>query len=270
MSRRMSCVLLAGLVFAIGCGRKEAALTPEQARAKGDALVKKMSDSLAAAKVFSYSTDEIRERVRRNGEKVEEKFQRKVIVRRQPDAIAFTGTQGGGWYDGQSLTLYSDKDKVWARGPMPSTLDAAIDYLSAEYALQLPSADLLYSNPYEALITKTTTGGWVNVENVGTRACDHLSYHEADLDWELWLAQDERAGPCKIQITYKKQPGQPKATVIFSDFNPAPSITDTTFTPAVPEGYNRIRIMRHASQVEEPAPGPTPPAGTAAPAAQPR
>lgn len=269
MSRRVL-VLLAGLLIAAGCGRKEETLTPEQARAKGDALVKKMSDSLAATRTFSYSTDEIRERVRRNGEKVEEKFQRKVIVRRQPDAVAFTGTQGGGWYDGKALTLYSDRDKVWARGPMPATLDEAIDYLSAEYAFQLPSADLLYSNPYEALITKTTTGGWVNVENVGTRACDHLSYHEADLDWELWLAQDDRAGPCKIVITYKKQPGQPKATVVFSDFNPSPSITDATFTPAVPEGYNRIRIMRHASQVVEPAPEGAAPAGAAAPAAKPR
>jgi len=32
---------------------------------------------------------------------------------------------------GKSLTLVANKAKVWARGPMPPTLDAAIDFLSS-------------------------------------------------------------------------------------------------------------------------------------------
>src|SRR5262245_58130361 len=147
--------------------------------AKGDALLKQMSQSLATTKQFSYATDEVRQRVRSNGEKVDEHFSRHVVVRR-PDRLMLTqaGVDGDGaaWYDGTHVTLVSNKDKVWARGPMPPNLDAAMDYISAEYALQLPTADLLYSSPYDALMTKDTVGGWVGTETINGVAYDHLSY----------------------------------------------------------------------------------------------
>ena len=47
----------------------------------------------------------------------------------------------------------ANREKIWVRGPMPGTLDEAMDFLSAEYDIQIPTADLLYSNPYEALMT---------------------------------------------------------------------------------------------------------------------
>ena len=39
--------------------------------------------------------------------------------------------------------------------------------------------------------------------------------------------------------------------VTYSNFNMSPQVSDDTFTPKVPDGYNRIRIMRHAS-VQDP------------------
>jgi hypothetical protein len=255
----MSWLLVAGVLASPACSRKEPPLTPEQARAKGDELIKKMSAAAAASTTFSYSTDEVRDRVRRSGEKVQDKFSRKVTVRR-PDALTYTQAEGEragtAWYDGKSITIALDGPKVWVRGPMPPTLDEALDYLAVEYALQLPTADLLYSNPYEALISKETTGGWVDVQTVGTKSCEHLAYQEGQIAWELWIEQGDKARPCKIEITYKDQPGQPKASVVFSDWNSAPAITDATFTPVIPEGFTRIKLLRHASQVDEPAPTP--------------
>jgi hypothetical protein len=122
-----------------------------------------------------------------------------------------------------------------------------MDFVSAEYAVQLPTADLLYSNPYDALVTSDTTGGWVDVEMVDERTCDHLSYQQPVVDWQIWLTQDDRRLPCQLQITYKTAPGQPVTRVVFHDWNAAPAISDATFQPAVPDGYKRIKVMRHAT-----------------------
>jgi hypothetical protein len=35
--------------------------------------------------------------------------------------------------------------------------------------------------------------------------------------------------------------------VVFHDWNAAPAISDATFQPAVPDGYKRIKVMRHAT-----------------------
>jgi hypothetical protein len=210
---------------------------------------------------FSYTADERRERVGQGGAKTEQHTTRQVIIRR-PNALAVTGKRDGGdiraWYDGKQLTLVSDRDKVWARGPMPATLDEALDFLADEYALQLPTADLLYTSPYDALMTKDTTGGWVDVQKIGDLSCDHLVYKQEVVDWEIWLGP-KRQLPCQMKITYKKEPGLPSTIVTYHSLE-TPPVTDDTFTAKVPADYRRLRIMRHATvndpKVDEAAPVP--------------
>lgn len=241
-------LIIVGGLGALACGRAEP-LSPEAARAKGDELLRAMSQSLSSTQSFSYTADERREVAGAGETKTERRFTRQVAVRR-PNAV--TATDKGDtrdvqvWYDGKQVTLVGHKDKIWARGPMPATIDEALDFLSAEYAIQLPTADLLYSNPYDALMTPDTTGGWVDQQQVGALMCDHLAYSQPVVDWEIWLSQDKRL-PCQAKITYKTEPGKPVTVVTFSNWNPSPLLSDETFTPKVPEGYERLKIMRHAT-----------------------
>jgi hypothetical protein len=264
--RTFALLAACAIVTVSGCNRPET-LTAEAASERGDQLLRKMSQTLASAKTFSYHTDERRQRVKSGGAKVEEQFSRDVTIRRPNGVMVVNSGQdrdGGAWYDGKSLTFVSNRHKAWARGPMPPTLDEAMDFMSAEYALPLPTADLLYSSPYDALMTKDTTGGWVGVEKVGGTDCDHLAYKQAVVDWEIWLTKDDRVLPCQFKITYKTQPGQPVAQVAFSKWNPSVQVSDDTFKAKIPEGYERLKIMRHATvedvKASEPATQPDTPA----------
>ena len=255
--KRQAPALVVATLLAVGAGCNQApkALTPEEARAKGDGMLRQMSQTLAATQTFSFTADEVRERVSSAGAKSEVKSTRQVTVRR-PNGMAFTSKgdderDNSAWYDGKSLTIVSHREKVWAKGPMPDTMDAAMDYLSAEYAIQMPTADLFYSSPYEALMTEDTTGGWVDVQKIGDKLYEHLSYHQPVLDWELWLTQDDRRLPVQVQFTYKNEPGKPMVRVAYHDWNTSPQVSDDTFAAKIPDGYQRIKIMRHASVVDE-------------------
>ena len=253
--------LLVALVFVGGtaCNRPQQALSPEAASAKGDSLLREMSKNLSSLQTFAYTVDERRQDPGQ-GAKGEKRATRHVTVRR-PNAVAFTGKgdrgESAGWYDGKQLTLVSHRDKVWARGPMPPTLDEALDFLSNEYDVQMPTADLLYSSPYDAFMTKDTTGGWVDTQKVGDRSCEHLAYRQAVVDWEIWLSTD-RALPCQLKVTYKQIPGAPSTLVTYRGIE-NPQVTDDTFVPKVPDGYQRIKILRHATvidpKLDEPASG---------------
>lgn len=252
-SRVIAAVLLSCTTAIAGCHRTET-LTPEAKAERGKTMLRQMSQTLVGMQAFSYRAEHHRSRP---GASAPEVVTREVTVRR-PNGMALVSDQGGAWYDGRSLTFVSNRNKAWARGPMPPTLDEALDFLSAEYAVPLPTGDLLYSSPYDALMTDDTTGGWVDVQNIGAAPCDHLAYSQAVVDWEIWLTQDERKLPCQFQITYKTEPGAPATRVTFSNFNVAPQIGDDTFTAKVPDGYQRIRLMRHATvedtSVNAPAP----------------
>lgn len=246
---------ITAMALAASCNRPPERLTPEEAKVKGDTLLRQMSQTLASMQVFSFTADEDIDRVKRDGTKTEGKFSRNIIVRR-PNLLAFADTAGRdrkGWYDGKHLTLVSTSEKVWARGPMPGTLDEALDYVAVEYDVMMPMADLLYSSPYDALMTADTTGGWVGVESVDGTPCDHLSYSHPVVDWEVWLTEDDKKLPRKIQLKHKKDPGQPVTRAVLRDWNHAPQVTEATFTPSVPEGYERLKIMRHASVIDEKA-----------------
>jgi hypothetical protein len=249
---RFLLLAVGAVAVAAGCSRAPEKLTPEAARARGDELLKEMSKTLSGLQTFAYTADEVREEVKA-GKKVEARLTRRVMIRR-PNSIAFT-TKGdrdaAGWYDGKHLTLVSNTHKVWARGPMPPSLDEALDYLSAEYAIQMPTADLLYSSPYDALMTPDTKGGWVDVQTIGSARSDHLAYQQKTVDWDFWLNQEGHL-PLKVKFVYKDAPGQPSVTVTYSDMDRSPQVTDDTFVAKIPEGYNRIKIMRHAT-VEDPA-----------------
>src|SRR5262249_4511953 len=69
------------------CGPKP--LTPEERWAKGDALLKQMSQQVASTQTFSYTVDETRERVQASGNKTEDHFMRHVTVCR-PNALTFS------------------------------------------------------------------------------------------------------------------------------------------------------------------------------------
>jgi hypothetical protein len=242
----------AALVAAGGCNRAPKVLTPEEASAKGDALLKEMSKNLSSVQTFSYTAEEQREIVGTGGAKTMKHSKRDVTIRR-PNGATFRGSGDSGdtqgWYDGKHITFVSAKAKMWARGPMPPTLDDALDYMASEYAVQVTSADLLYSSPYDALMAKGTTGGWVDAQTSGDRTCDHVAYKHELVDWELWL--NEKRLPCQFKITYKKETGSPTSIVTYANFNLAPQVSDDTFAAKVPDGYTRIKIMRHAT-VEDP------------------
>jgi hypothetical protein len=260
MNRRGTLTLAAAalLVFVVGCNRTPQRLPPEEARAKGDALLTEMSRNIAALQTFAFTADERRERIGQAGKKTTRDSTRHVVIRR-PNAFAFTGKgemgSVAGWYDGEHVTLISEDHKVWARGPMPPTLDESLDYLASEYHVELPTADLFYSSPYDALMTKDTTGGWVDVQKIGDLSCDHLVYQQAIVDWEIWLEPTRRL-PCQLKIIYKLQPGQPATTVTYHSLE-FPQVSNDTFAAKVPDGYQRIKIMRHAT-VEAPSVADTP------------
>lgn len=266
MSSRLI-VLLIAAALDLACRGSEPR-TVEEKKARGDQILREMSNTLAGLKTFSFTADEVSDKVGPGSQKTQARVVRHVVVRR-PDGIAtrMEGDQGlNAWYDGKKLTLVSDAKKLWARGPAPSTLDETIDYAAAVYDLKLPWGDLLYSSPYEAFMTSDTTGGWVAVETIDGVECDHLSYQQPVVDWQVWVTRGEHR-PKQLQITYKQDPGEPVTRVTFRDLNPSASVDEGTFAAKVPDGYTRIPLARRDSDlapIETAEASPAPAATTAA------
>jgi hypothetical protein len=213
-----------------------------------------MSDTLAQARTLRFHTEEAHEHVRRNGQKADVQFARDVTVRR-PDRLKFhevaTDHDFTGWYDGQTLTIVGDRQRIFVRAKVPATLDEMFDYVTTRYEIPMPMADLLYSSAKDSLVAPTTKGGWVKTTQVDGHSCEELTYHEDAVDFTVWIASSAPVLPCRLSITYLKKPGQPTSRLTFSNWNLTPDAApDTEFHAVVPTGYEEIPIVEHIPKSE--------------------
>jgi len=251
--------VLSLLLAGPGCSEEKKSVAPEDAKAKGNQLLKQMSDKLGSASAITFSSTETHDNVGRGGNKRALSFSREVALRR-PDRLwyKFTGNDVDAalYYDGKQLTAVMNKEKAYAQGDVPATIDETVDYAAIHYDVPMPMADIITSSPYDSLMTTDTRGGYVGEETIEGAKCHHLSYQHQILDWEIWIRAEGDPLPCKLQITYKQDPGKPKSIMTFKNWNLAAQIKDETFVHRIPEGYERIALLERVTPEEVQTPPP--------------
>ena len=228
----------------------------------GKQIIERMSAKLASAQTFSVKTHEVRHVTDSKGQPKEDTFDRETVVRR-PDRFYTTTTgdrQNETWYDGVGMTLVVHKDKVFAQARMPETLDKTLDAMHERYGVAVPLADFMYSSPSKALISDTTTGGWVGRETVDGQETDHLAFKDKGVNWEVWVASTGDPLPKKAVAEFTEDKRLRKVDVVFREWNFAPQVASDRFTPKVPADYEGIAIVQRARvlrNVQENATAPT-------------
>jgi hypothetical protein len=236
----------------VACASSRDPSTDAERLARGRELVHKMSTQLAGATAMTVKTTETRDVVRASGRK-ESVAQTGVYTIRRPDRFYAKMTGGPGlesWYNGKTLTLASHPEKVFAQARMPETIDRTLDALAERYDMPLPMGDLFYGSAEKALLTDTTTGGYVGTEDVGGTSCLHLAFKDTGADWELWLPAQGDPLPKRFKVVQKARTGQPVIDLTFTAWDLAPQISDATFVPKVPAGYEGIAILQRAAAVK--------------------
>ena len=227
---------------------------------KADKLLHQMSDLLGNSKSFTLNTKEVHDKIRESGKKVQAKVSREIAVRRPDGFWSHVISQAPDksrdlllWYDGKTITLQSDKEKVYARTKMPPTIDEALDYISDTLNVPTPVADIFYSTPYEAFIGPDTTGKYVKLDKVDGKSCHQLAFQNPILDWRIWIAAGDQALPCKLELTYKLDYGSPKIAITYLNWNFAPQLAENKFSHQPPADYNKIKIIGRVPMEEKPA-----------------
>jgi len=218
-------------------------------RTRGEDLLTQTSSAIANARAFSFSTDEVSERIARDGSARAIRMQRYITVRR-PNRLWFK-TSGAsateGFYDGARLTLVFHGEKAFGIIPTPPTLAETVQMVAERYDIPLPIGDLLSADPRKSSISSDTTGGWAGEELIDGKHCARLEWHHPNVDWTIWIPTFGEPLPRKLWVDDKTN--KRKATVSFTDWNLAPEITEEMFQSRVPDDYEGVAVNQRASAV---------------------
>ena len=205
--------------------------------------LKAMSGLLKSTPRFTFKAVTDRETPSTNGQMLDFVSVSRVSVER-PDKVRVdtTGDRFAAslWYDGKTLTIYSNKSSFYAQVAAPATIDEAIQMLLDRLDTPLPVAGFLLSDPYEKMM-----GGVKTAFDAGTALLDgatsrHFAFSEEDADWQLWIEDGPKPLPRRLAVTYKKAAGSPRILVLLSDWNLSPTIPEGEFTFTPPAGATKV------------------------------
>ena len=217
----------------------------DQSSQNAKALLKAMSDYLAAQKEISLSYDSIFEVVTDQKQKLQIATSGTVALSR-PDKIR-TSRQAGFAdtemvYDGKTLSFLGKGMNAYVQTEAPGTIDALIDQLRDRFHRQLPGADLLLANPFDGIMTDVTDVKDLGSGVIGGKECDHIALRSKETDVQLWIAQGDQPYPCRYVITSKGVDQSPQFTMVIRDWKAGPGAAGTNFSFAPPAGARKLDV----------------------------
>ena len=206
-------------------------------------ILTRWAEALAKAQRFSVIVDTGWDSVQPSGQKVEFGSTNTVTVSR-PDhlRVAFdhrNGTHRGFRFDGKTIAVFDQGDKVYATVEKPGTSDIAVDYFIDEMQMPLPLSDI-FSNTLPELAETVVSLNYVEEATLAGVRCDHLAGTRRNVDFQLWISQGDKPLLQRLIFTYKEAEGDPQRWAQFSNWNFSPEISDSFFAFTPPEGFEKI------------------------------
>jgi hypothetical protein len=217
-------------------------LTGPNALAQGvDArpILKAMSDYLSSQQTIQLSFDSDIEVITPQLEKIQFTNSGRALLSRPNKLHAH---RLGGYsdvklfFDGKTVSVYGRHSNSYAQFEGPASVDQLLDALHAGHGVALPGADLLLTNPYEALSADIMEAKHIGRGVIDGRVCEHLAFRNFDTDWQLWVEVGEKPIPRKMVITSKTLNSAPQYTLRITDWKTDVEPDPDTFSFTVPAG----------------------------------
>jgi hypothetical protein len=198
----------------------------------------------------SSHTDQVLE----NGQVVEFSHQARLLAR-QPDKLQVSlesdGKRRSLFYDGKRFTLYDSRSGYFASQAAPADISGLLDQLSERYGIELPLADLFRWHPGTAKDVGISSALLIGNETIDGNACTHYAYRQPDIDWQLWVRQGPRPLPCRLVISRRDTPEQPRHSVNYH-WQLGRGIKPQDFEFVPPPGARAVPLQQLGPQGEQP------------------
>jgi hypothetical protein len=211
-------------------GKKAPAVEPAAIQA-----LEKMSAYLRTLDSFSLEAEASADAVLDDGQKVQ--FDRDVTVDYAKDKGLKVDSVSPFrhltyFYDYKKLTLFSPDKLFYASTEAQPTVAKTLDDVSARFGVEMPLADLFYWGTERLPVDAITSAATIGPGRVHGDACSHYAYRQADVDFQLCIAEGDHPLPLKLVITTTDQPEQPQSEVRMTwNLKPHFAADEFTFTP---------------------------------------
>ena len=245
ISEQIVVLMIAVLAFAAMLPQP-AQSQPSGIQPEAEKLLQRMGDYLASRQQFAVNTENSIEVVLKSGQKVQFDGPATAIVSRPNKMRAHRKNDLANQeflYDGNTLTLYSPKEKLYAAVSAAGTLEEMLDFAREKLDIVAPASEFLYKNAADKMLKEATAGFVVGQRVVAGVKCTQLAFRGDEVDWQVWVEDGAKPLPRKFILTSKKVAGEPQMTVLVKSWDLAPKIAKGEFTFTPPKDVKKIDFL---------------------------
>lgn len=213
---------------------------------KANKILYKAGAYLKKAKTFQFKADISRDVILYDGVRVEYSGISNVIVQRPNKFRAiFNGDERARrtYFNGKNLLIYSKTRNIFIQKEINGTIDDAIDHIFEKFGFSIPLADIVYADLYSVLIENIDSGYYVGEHKIDGILCDHLSFQQDVIDWQIWIESGDKPFIRKILISYKEDEGSPEYEAELSGWKINISFKDSDFNFTPPIEAEEIEFL---------------------------
>ena len=214
---------------------------------KADQILRQMAEFIESQEKFAFFAESERDILTMNGVYIQVRHEGDMIVNRPNQFWAnVTGdlVQRELMYDGSKVTVVDTERNIYAQGDVSANMDETLDALIQKFNVDLPLAELLYSDIYEGVTKNVQAGFYFGMTEVDDVPCHHLVFVQEGIDWQVWIEDGETPLLRKLAIAYKEREGVPRYTATLSDWNLEPEITADQFTFTPPANSKEVEFVQ--------------------------
>ncbi|HEX5063693.1 MAG TPA: DUF2092 domain-containing protein [Kofleriaceae bacterium] len=201
-----------------------------------DAL-RKMSGFLRTQQNYAVDTTGKQDYVLPSGEKVQLSSHGNLIVanpNRLRASVVSDRKERQFFFDGKTFTMFSPRPNYYTSITLPTrtTNRELVEHLDANYAVELPLADVLRWSTVGASINDITRATYIGTEWINNAETDHYSFRQRGLDWQVWIERGNQPLPRRLVLTTTDDPARPEYAVDMTwHLGTRPSDAVFAFTP---------------------------------------
>ncbi|WP_295443827.1 DUF2092 domain-containing protein [uncultured Thiodictyon sp.] len=114
------------------------------------------------------------------------------------------------FYDGKNFTLLTPDTRYYVTVAAPPTIGGVLQEVEAKYGIEFPLVDLFLWGGDADATADVQEAMVVGTSKIGGQVADHYAFRQADIDWEIWIAQGAAPLPLRYVITTKDEEGLPQ------------------------------------------------------------
>jgi hypothetical protein len=143
------------------------------------------------------------------------------------------------YFDGRSVVLYNETDRVYATLPVTGPIDSMISALNANIGYIPPLAQFILNDSWPAFQEQLKGGGDTLNEPIGGMECQRVRLMGMRAIAYIWVAPQNNL-PCALTATFADVEGDPQVRVRFLEWNFTPQLSDGAFRFNPPAGTRAV------------------------------